>query len=205
MTFATALCGALAAAAVLAAGSWRRAVPLVLLAVAMPVAGPLLPVGAGEGRPVTVALVQGNVPGVGMDPFGEREQVLRNHVDATHRLAADVRAGRVDRPDLVVWPENASDIDPFRDPSAQALIEDAVRRRRCAGARRGRAGRAGTGPREQHRHRLGPADRPGRALREAAPGAVRRVHPVPRRADRPDLAAGPDPAGLLRRAPTRQR
>ena len=35
---------------------------------AVPVAGPLLPVGAGEGRPVTVALVQGNVPGVGMDP-----------------------------------------------------------------------------------------------------------------------------------------
>jgi apolipoprotein N-acyltransferase len=93
----------------------------------VPVVGPLLPVGAGEGRPVTVALVQGNVPGVGMDPFGEREQVLRNHVDATHRLAADVRAGRVDRPDLVVWPENASDIDPFRDPSAQALIDDAVR------------------------------------------------------------------------------
>jgi apolipoprotein N-acyltransferase len=127
VTFATALCGALVAAAVMAAGSWRRAVPLVLLAVAVPVAGPLLPVGAGEGRPVTVALVQGNVPGVGMDPFGEREQVLRNHADATHRLAADVRAGRVDRPDLVVWPENASDIDPFQDPSAKALIDDAVR------------------------------------------------------------------------------
>jgi apolipoprotein N-acyltransferase len=125
VTFATALCGALVAAAV-AARSWHRAVPLVLLAVAVPVAGPLLPVGAGEGRPVTVALVQGNVPGVGMEPFGEREQVLRNHVDATHRLAADVRAGRVDRPDLVVWPENASDIDPFRDPSAKALIDGAV-------------------------------------------------------------------------------
>jgi apolipoprotein N-acyltransferase len=126
VTFATALCGALAAAAVLAAGSWRRAVPLGLLAVAVPVAGLLLPVGAGEGRPVTVALVQGNVPGVGMEPFGAREQVLRNHVDATHRLAVDVRAGRVDRPDLVVWPENASDIDPFHDPSAEALIDDAV-------------------------------------------------------------------------------
>jgi apolipoprotein N-acyltransferase len=127
VTFGTALCGALAAAAVLAARSWQRWLPLLMVALAVPVVGPLLPVGAGEGRPVTVALVQGNVPGVGMDPFGEREQVLRNHVDATHRLAADVRAGRVDRPDLVVWPENASDIDPFRDPSAQALIDDAVR------------------------------------------------------------------------------
>ena len=34
VTFATALCGALAAAAVVAAGSWRRAVPLVLLIIA---------------------------------------------------------------------------------------------------------------------------------------------------------------------------
>ena len=44
---------------------------------------------------MTVALVQGDVPGVGLDFQGEREQVLRNHVDATHRLAADVRAGDV--------------------------------------------------------------------------------------------------------------
>ena len=74
-----------------------------------------------------MALVQGNVPGVGHGLFGEREQVLRNHVDATHRLAADVRAGRVAAPDLVVWPENASDIDPFHDPAARALIDGAVR------------------------------------------------------------------------------
>jgi apolipoprotein N-acyltransferase len=33
----------------------------------------------------------------------------------------------VRQPDLVVWPENASDIDPFQDPSAGALIDDAVR------------------------------------------------------------------------------
>ncbi len=170
----------------------------------MPVAGPLLPVGAGEGRPVTVALVQGNVPGVGMDPFGEREQVLRNHVDATHRLAADVRAGRVDRPDLVVWPENASDIDPFQDPSARALIDDAVRDVGVPVL----VGAVLDGPGPDHVSNTGivwdPQTGPGRPLRETAPGALRRVHPVPRRADRPDLAAGPDPAGLLRRAPTRQ-
>ena len=127
VTFVTALSGALIAAAVLQARHWRRAVPLALLAVAVPLVALVLPVGAGEGRPVTVALVQGNVPGVGMDPFGEREQVLRNHVEATHRLAEDVRSGEVAQPDLVVWPENASDIDPFRDPSAGALIDDAVR------------------------------------------------------------------------------
>ena len=129
VTFVTALSGALIAAAVLQAQarSWQRAAPLALLALAVPLAGLVLPVGAGEGRPVTVALVQGDVPGVGLDFQGEREQVLRNHVDATHRLAEDVRAGDVAQPDLVIWPENASDIDPFRDPAAGALIDAAVR------------------------------------------------------------------------------
>ena len=106
-----------------------------------------LPTGAGEGATVTVALVQGGVPGAGMDFLGEREQVLRNHVDATHELADDVRAGRVAAPDLVIWPENASDIDPFTDPSARRPDRRRRPRRRRAGARRRRGRRPGPGPR----------------------------------------------------------
>jgi apolipoprotein N-acyltransferase len=128
VTFATALSGALLAAAVVQRHQPRTAALLGLAAVAVPALGLALPVGGpGEGKQVTVALVQGNVPGVGLDFQGEREQVLRNHVDATHRLAADVRAGKVAAPDLVVWPENASDIDPFGDAGAMALIDGAVR------------------------------------------------------------------------------
>ena len=129
VTFATAICAAFLAAAVVALR--RRAVAsaaaALAAALAVPALGLVLPTGAGDGREVTVALVQGGVPGEGMDFLGEREQVLRNHVDATHRLADDVRAGRVAAPDLVVWPENASDIDPFSNPSARRLIDDAVR------------------------------------------------------------------------------
>ena len=44
-----------------------------------------------------------------------------------------------------------------------------------------------------------PATGPGDALRQAAPGALRRVHPVPRPARRAGRAARPDPARLLRR------
>ena len=127
VSFTTALTGALLAAAALHVRSRRRLAPLAVLAAAVPVVGLLLPVDAGEGRQVTVALVQGNVPGIGMSFLGQPEQVLRNHVAATRRLAADVRAGRVPRPDLVIWPENASDIDPFHDASARALIDSAVR------------------------------------------------------------------------------
>jgi apolipoprotein N-acyltransferase len=129
VTFATATCAAFLAAAVVALR--RRAVgsaaAALAVALAVPVLGLSLPTGAGKGREVTVALVQGGVPGEGMDFLGEREQVLRNHVEATHELAEDVGAGRVAAPDLVVWPENASDIDPFSYPSARRLIDGAVR------------------------------------------------------------------------------
>lgn len=129
VTFVTALAGTLLAAGVLQLRSARRSAAVLLLAaVAVPTAGVLLPTGgAGEGRGVTVALVQGGVPGSGMDFEGEREQVLRNHVTATRRLAADVRSGQVAAPDLVIWPENASDIDPFTDAAARRLIDGAVR------------------------------------------------------------------------------
>lgn len=129
VTFATALAGTLLGAGVLLLVRARLVASVVLLlaALAVPTVGSLVPTGGTAGRTVRVALVQGGVPGSGMDFEGEREQVLRNHVDATTRLADDVRAGRVEPPDLVVWPENASDIDPFTDPVARELIDGAVR------------------------------------------------------------------------------
>ncbi|MGA7687806.1 MAG: apolipoprotein N-acyltransferase [Jiangellales bacterium] len=72
------------------------------------------------------AIVQGNVPRLGLDFLGQREAVLTNHLEATGALADDVRAGLVPKPDLVLWPENSSDIDPFNDPSVQARIDAAV-------------------------------------------------------------------------------
>ena len=80
-----------------------------------------------DGPTTRVALVQGNVPRLGLSAFAQRSAVLRNHVDASRELAAAVRAGTVPRPDLVVWPENASDLDPYRDREAYALIDGAVR------------------------------------------------------------------------------
>jgi apolipoprotein N-acyltransferase len=78
-------------------------------------------------RPYTVAVVQGNVPRLGLEFNAQREAVLRNHVTETLKLAADARAGRVAKPDLVLWPENASDIDPIRNPDAYALIDSAAK------------------------------------------------------------------------------
>ena len=75
---------------------------------------------------VTVASVQGDVPGEGMDAFAERRAVLNNHVAATKGLAADVSAGNTTLPDFVIWPENSTDIDPFVDPTVFADIQASV-------------------------------------------------------------------------------
>jgi len=128
VTFAVALSGALLAYVVMAAvcrNSLRAA--LATTACVFVVAGGfLLPLSESTGRSVRVAVIQGNVPRLGLGLDAQRQAVLRNHVTATVELADRVRAGKVRRPDLVIWPENSSDIDPFTDPPARALIDAAV-------------------------------------------------------------------------------
>lgn len=86
---------------------------------------------AGAGSPddpvFTVAVVQGNVPRLGLDFNAQRRAVLDNHVGETLRLAEAVRAGAVAQPQLVVWPENSSDIDPLANPDARDRIDAAAR------------------------------------------------------------------------------
>jgi apolipoprotein N-acyltransferase len=74
-------------------------------------------------RTLTVAAVQGNVPRAGLDFASQRRAVLDNHVRETRLLAAQVAAGQRPRPDLVIWPENSSDIDPFANADARAEIQ----------------------------------------------------------------------------------
>ncbi|WP_237534472.1 apolipoprotein N-acyltransferase, partial [Streptomyces sp. SID3343] len=101
------------------------------LAVAIPISAYAVPIptsGDAEGPDsATIAVVQGNVPRTGLDFLGQRRAVLDNHVNATHRLAADVRAGRVEKPELVIWPENSSDLNPFEERDAYDAIDGAVK------------------------------------------------------------------------------
>jgi apolipoprotein N-acyltransferase len=83
-------------------------------------------VGSDDAATVRVAAVQGDVPGAGMDAFSERRAVLDNHVSETHRLADRLRAGSTPQPDFVLWPENSTDIDPYRDPTVHSDIQGAV-------------------------------------------------------------------------------
>jgi apolipoprotein N-acyltransferase len=95
------------------------------LVMAVPLAVPIGGTGGGAGgdRTVRVAIVQGNVPRLGLEFNAQRRAVLDNHVNATLELAADVKAGRAQQPDMVVWPENSSDIDPLANPDATARID----------------------------------------------------------------------------------
>ncbi|MBY6363604.1 apolipoprotein N-acyltransferase [Rhodococcoides corynebacterioides] len=132
LSFAVALVGTALAAAVTAllGGARRRVVAAGLIAaVAIPAVGlALRPTLAGPtdgDRTVVVAAIQGSVPRLGLDFNAQRRQVLDNHVRETLRLADEVDAGRSPRPDVVVWPENASDVDPTRDRTAADEISAA--------------------------------------------------------------------------------
>ncbi len=74
-----------------------------------------------------VGLVQGNVPQAGLDFNAQRRAVLDNHVRQTMQMAQDVAAGVAAQPDFVLWPENASDIDPYRNADARTQIDAAAR------------------------------------------------------------------------------
>jgi apolipoprotein N-acyltransferase len=109
---------------------WAGHAPL-LAAVAtagLVLAGGLLPADPTGGAPTAqVAAIQGNVPRARDLPQQlSATQVTQNHVDATLKLAAQVKAGQRPAPDLVIWPENATDLDPFQNPSVYAQLSTAV-------------------------------------------------------------------------------
>lgn len=83
--------------------------------------------GVDDETPVAVAVVQGNVPRLGLDFNSQRRAVLDNHVQETFQLADDVKAGTAPKPAFVIWPENSSDIDPLANPDAAAQIDLAAR------------------------------------------------------------------------------
>ena len=82
--------------------------------------------GAGAPRK-TIAVIQGNVPEPGLEFNARRRAVTDLHVKETEKLAAAVKAGTAPKPDLVIWPENASDIDPYTNSDAFDEIDQAVK------------------------------------------------------------------------------
>ena len=81
----------------------------------IPIGISLMPL-ATEGS-MRIAGVQGNA-NAGLFANVDRGTILQNHLDATEKLL-----GSGQDFDLVVWPENASDINPDSDPGVQEVLK----------------------------------------------------------------------------------
>lgn len=127
LSFLLATIGCLLAWVVVESGRTRAVAGGALVVVCAITALPALaPYSLEQNGTATVAAVQGDVPGPGNDILLDFRQVTDNHVDATVDLADDVAAGRVPQPDFVLWPENSTAIDPFRDGSTNGAIQTAA-------------------------------------------------------------------------------
>lgn len=127
VTFLVALVGTTAAAVALASGGRRRSALAALGALGVAALGGLLPGwamgGTASAGVANVAAVQGDVPRArNLENFLRATTVTRNHAAETMRLAEAVRAGAAPAPDLVIWPENATDLDPGLYPEVRADI-----------------------------------------------------------------------------------
>jgi apolipoprotein N-acyltransferase len=133
LSFLVALTSTMAARYVLGllAGRSRLALGSGLAAVVtagLVFAGGLLPVDPVGGAPTaTVAAIQGNVPRArNLPQLLNDSQVTQNHVATTDALAAAVKAGRLPAPDVVIWPENSTNLDPRQYPEIYADLAGAV-------------------------------------------------------------------------------
>jgi apolipoprotein N-acyltransferase len=81
---------------------------------------------AGRLGSVDVGIVQGNVPGRGIEAMGRARSVTNNHLAQTVELMTRARLGQVPTPDFLLWPENSTDIDPTRDAVTRVTVQSAA-------------------------------------------------------------------------------
>jgi apolipoprotein N-acyltransferase len=132
LTFLIALAGAMiarAALTLLGSRDWRSrgsigAEAAAVVTAGLVLAGGLLPVDPTGGAPtVPVAAIQGDVPQArNLPQLLNDSQVTQNQAADTLKLAAEVKAGRLPAPDVVVWPEDAVGLDPREYPFLYAEI-----------------------------------------------------------------------------------
>lgn len=135
MSFITALVAAGLAALIRVGATARRVRVLALivpmLAVAVPfglgLAGRLTAPSLADPETVQVAIIQGNVPQPGLEFNARRRAVTDMHAQQNALLADAVRAGTQPAPSIVIWPENSSDVDPYRNPDAYRIIDNATK------------------------------------------------------------------------------
>ncbi|SEE08145.1 apolipoprotein N-acyltransferase [Ruania alba] len=76
-----------------------------------------------ESGSLRLGAVQGNVSEPGLGAFANAREVLNNHVSGTIELSERIGPEALD---LVLWPENATDINPREDADAAELLDEAA-------------------------------------------------------------------------------
>ena len=102
---------------------FRPVVVTILIVALIPIITPTSFTTTQTGTKV-IAAVQGNA-NAGLFSNVDRGTILQNHLDATE-LVFDHPL--IDEVDLLVWPENSSDIDPLRSESARQKIDELANR-----------------------------------------------------------------------------
>lgn len=77
----------------------------------LPIALVLIPINVAINQTTDALLIQGNVPKLGLDFNSRATEVFNNHVKETKAALQSEK-----KVDFILWPENAVDVDPFRNP-----------------------------------------------------------------------------------------
>lgn len=79
--------------------------------IVLPIVLVFIPINVAINATTNALLIQGNVPKLGLDFNSRATEVFKYHVEeTTSALKSDKKV------DFILWPENAVDVDPFRNP-----------------------------------------------------------------------------------------
>lgn len=100
----------------------EKLVPMAAIAIGVAIVPLVTPIGLGTQQvgEIRIAAVQGNAL-AGLFSNQERGAILQNHLDASYASIPES-----EKLELIVWPENASDVSPLDSPDARAEIEKLV-------------------------------------------------------------------------------
>ncbi len=75
---------------------------------------------------ISLVAIQGNVPRIGLDLSAQRKAVLNNHLSVTDEFLA--KNTNSSRPELIIWPESSTDIDPLQNREVAQQITTLVKK-----------------------------------------------------------------------------
>ena len=103
---------------------WARAqllsVALILLLTSLSL---FLPINKSSQGSTSILGIQGNVPQLGLEFNSRAEEVFNYHVKETEFALKSISV----KPDVIVWPENSVDVDPFKYPEVGERISELAR------------------------------------------------------------------------------